>query len=776
MGIKTVRLFFSCLLVIGLGVVCAPMVGAIPSGTVGSGPLAGGTTVSGMAPCAARIAGGEETGYALDVEGGAWAWGGNAYGQLGNGTTTDSLVPVRVAAASGALPPFTAIAAGQNAGYALDVDGGAWAWGRGEVGQLGDGAKAQSERPVQLAVAFGALPQFTAIAAGHHFGLALDLSGGVWGWGENIAGQLGKPAIFTGEAWPEKVQAASGSLPPFTAIAAGIFTGHALDVNGRVWGWGAGSLGQLGNGLRADDYRPTQVEAASGTLPVFTAIAAGNASVYALDVNGGVWAWGQNDYGELGNGNTTLQTRPVQVQAASGTLPVITAIAAGRYTGYALDEDGGMWAWGRGDDGELGNDTTTDSSRAVQVKAASGTLPRFATIAAGFHAGYAVDDKCGIWAWGFNSDGQLGDGTTTRSLTPLEVVGIPLASTVGNVTFAGVAGTGLSQSGGLWSVTTPAGCGPAPVEVWFGSATVQDRVANVGVFEFGQPPGIGAQPASGVVAAGETFTAVVGVFGDPVPSVRWQSRIGAGGWVDIPGASGMTLTTRPSVTTQYRAVATNCWSVADPAHTAVSSTALVSVSSPSSSAPSSPATTPTSSPSPQTKKVTSVALAMKKVTMKKRTSLKAVSLAYPVGLGAKLSWTSSNPKVAKVNAKGKITALKPGRAVITAKAESGKRARLKVTVVAKATKAKTVKAAHKSAGVRAPSPDKIIVKKGKSARLTVAPGPAKATLKKMPTFRSTKPKVASVDKTGLVTTHKKGKAKVTVKLAGKKTAILIHVV
>ncbi|MCL2788190.1 MAG: Ig-like domain-containing protein, partial [Micrococcales bacterium] len=73
-------------------------------------------------------------------------------------------------------------------------------------------------------------------------------------------------------------------------------------------------------------------------------------------------------------------------------------------------------------------------------------------------------------------------------------------------------------------------------------------------------------------------------------------------------------------------------------------------------------------------------------------------------------------------------------------------------------------------------PDKIIVKKGKSARLTVAPGPAKATLKQMPTFRSTKPKVASVDKTGLVTTHKKGKAKITVKLAGKKTAILIHVV
>jgi len=186
--------------------------------------------------------------------------------------------------------------------------------------------------------------------------------------------------------------------------------------------------------------------------------------------------------------------------------------------------------------------------------------------------------------------------------------------------------------------------------------------------------------------------------------------------------------------------------------------------------------TVSSSSTPQTKKVTSVALAMKKVTMKTKTSLKAVSLTYPVGLGATLSWATSNPKVAKVSASGKITALMPGRAVITAKAENGKLARLKVTVVGKATKAKTVKTSLKGAGVRAPSPDKVIVKKGKSARLSVAPGPAKATLRKMPTFGSSKPKVATVDKTGLVSTKKKGKAKITILLAGKKTAILIHVV
>ncbi|MCL2788633.1 MAG: Ig-like domain-containing protein, partial [Micrococcales bacterium] len=159
-----------------------------------------------------------------------------------------------------------------------------------------------------------------------------------------------------------------------------------------------------------------------------------------------------------------------------------------------------------------------------------------------------------------------------------------------------------------------------------------------------------------------------------------------------------------------------------------------------------------------------------------RTTLNAVALAYPIGQGAKLTWTSSNPKVAKVNALGKIRALKPGRTVITVKADSGKLARMKVTVVAKAVKAKTIKAALKSAGVRASKTDKIVVKQGKSPRLSVLPNPLGATVKKMPTYRSSKPKIATVDKTGLITAKKKGKTNITVTLAGKKTSLLIHVI
>jgi len=158
---------------------------------------------------------------------------------------------------------------------------------------------------------------------------------------------------------------------------------------------------------------------------------------------------------------------------------------------------------------------------------------------------------------------------------------------------------------------------------------------------------------------------------------------------------------------------------------------------------------------------------MKKLTMKTKTSLKATWMVYPVGLQASLTWSSSKPKVAKVSPSGKITALKPGHTVITAKAESGKLAKITVTVVSKAVKTQAVTAVKTG---------KIKLKAGKTKLLVVQPKPAGSTLTKMPTFRSTKSTIASVDKTGLVTAKKKGKTKITVTLAGKKTAVLIHVI
>jgi len=689
----------------------------------------------------------------LDEDGGIWAWGHNSSGQLGNGNTTDSSRPVRVQAASGALPRFTAIAAGTSMGYGLGEDGGIWAWGYNFHGQLGNGNTTDSSRPVRVQAASGALPRFAAIAAGGGTGYGLSEDGVIWAWGSNNSGQLGNGST-TDSSRLVRVQAASGALPRFAAIAAGSGTGYGLSEDGVIWAWGFNFFGQFGNGTTTDSSRAIRVQPTVGTLPRFTAIAAGSDAGYGLDEDGGIWAWGLNSFGSLGDGTKTNSSRPVRVQAASGALPRFAAIAAGGGTGYGLSEDGDTWAWGLNISGQLGNGTTTTSSRPVRVQAASGTLPRFTAIAAGGGAGYGLSEDGDTWAWGANGYGQLGDGTKTNSSRPRRIW-----TTVKSVTFGGTAGKDLYAGEGRWSVDSPSGCGPAPVVLTYGFESEGNWTASADVFTFGAPPRFTVHPTSGPLQADGQFTARVSASGDRKPKIQWQVWTWPGHWVDVPGATGSTLSVRPPVGAEFRAVATNCWTDLDSSkYTAYSGKASVSPSLP-----------------PNTAKATAVGLAMKKLTMKKNTTLKAVALAYPIAQGAKLSWTSSNPKVAKVSPTGKIKALKPGRAVITAKAENGKLARLKVTVVAEETKVKTVKVALKSVGVRASKSEKIVVKKGKVARLSVLPNPQGATLTKMPTFKSSKPKVASVDKTGLVTAKKKGKTKIKVTLAGKKTTLLIQV-
>ena len=681
---KTVRALVSGFVVAGLAVVCAPMVGAAPGVSPGSGPPGGGTTVGGGMPAGfAAIAAGDSSGYGLDDGGTAWAWGDNGYGQLGDGTVTGAKNPVRVKAASGTLPPFTAITAGTGSAYGLDKNGGIWAWGNNGYGQLGDGTTTHAKNPVE-------------------------------------------------------VKADSGTLPVFTAITAGVYSGYALDKSGGIWAWGYNSVGQLGDGTTMQANNPVRVEAASGTLPVFAAITAGANSAYGLDKNGGVWAWGYNEHGRLGNGTTTSAMNPVRVEAASGALPPFTAIAAGDNSVYALDKSGGIWAWGDNSSGRLGNGTTANAKNPVKVKAASGTLPPFTAITAGSDSVYALDPSGSVWAWGSNDLGQLGDGTTTHAKNPVRAIRV----VVGQVTFGGVAGSGLTQNDGRWSVRTPPGCGRLPVVVSYGFGSGTGLTASAGDFGFGKPPAITRQPASGGVVGDGGLRTTVRVSGNPAPSVRWQSRVGTGGWANVPGATGRVLKVNTTAAADYRAVVTNCWSTRDPAaFTAYSKTVSVV-------------------------KVTAVALAMKQVTIASGTSLKAVALAYPEGASAKLSWSSTNPKVAKVSASGTITALKSGRTRVFVKAPVGKKASLVVKVVAKAVKVTSIKVANTAT---------IKVKKGKTKRLMVALTPTRATLTTMPTYKSKQPKIASVDKTGLVTAHEKGKATITVTLADKKTTLTVRV-
>ncbi len=194
-------------------------------------------------------------------------------------------------------------------------------------------------------------------------------------------------------------------------MAVSAYGGHelALKNDGTVWAWGDNNLGQLGDGTTTNRYTPVQVLGLSGV----TAIAAGYGHSLALKNDGTVWAWGYNSNGQLGDGTTTNRYTPVQVTGLSG----VTAIAVGRSHSLALKNDGTVWAWGYNYRGQLGDGTTTNRYTPVQVLGLSGVT----AIAAGEMHSLALKNDGTVWAWGYNGFNQLGDNSYTDSTTPVQV-------------------------------------------------------------------------------------------------------------------------------------------------------------------------------------------------------------------------------------------------------------------------------------------------------------------------------------------------------------------
>jgi alpha-tubulin suppressor-like RCC1 family protein/uncharacterized protein YkwD/plastocyanin/thiol-disulfide isomerase/thioredoxin/uncharacterized membrane protein YphA (DoxX/SURF4 family) len=359
---------------------------ATPPGTPGD-PLAWGYNVYGqlgdgttntrslVAPVSnlrdvVAVAAGTYHSLALKADGTVWAWGVNSYGQLGDGTTTYRYRPVPV----GGLTRIVAIAAGDHHGLALRNDGSVWAWGYNNYGQLGDGTATRRLNPVQVS----GLTDVVAITAGNYYSLALKSDGSVWAWGYNIYGQLGDGTTNT-RYTPVQLS----GLTDVVAITAGYYHSLALKSDGSVWAWGFNNYGQLGDGTTNTIYTPAQV---SGLTDV-VAITAGGYHSLALRGDESVWAWGFNNYGQLGDGTSTNHLTPVQVSGpgGTGTLDNVVAIAAGGTHTLALRSDGSVWTWGNNNYGQLGDGTTNTRYTPVQVSGpgGTGTLDNVVAIAAG---------------------------------------------------------------------------------------------------------------------------------------------------------------------------------------------------------------------------------------------------------------------------------------------------------------------------------------------------------------------------------------------------------
>jgi alpha-tubulin suppressor-like RCC1 family protein len=442
---------------------------------------------------------------ALGSAGGAYCWGAGGSGQLGNGSTTATQNTAVAVSATSTGMPLTQITAGTSFACAVDVTGAAYCWGLGSNGQLGNGSTTAAQTTPTAVTATGVLAGATLfqIDAGQNFTCVQDTTGAFYCWGVNTTGDLGNasttqsnvPVIVGGivpgaptsvAAFPASTTAAvywatpaslgTGTLTgylataspggatcsttsaltctisgltngttytvtvvtettdgnsassiaatvtpwPPEAIAAGGRESSCAIYSGKAYCWGDDSDGELGNGVTTSTAQLTPVAVYTGGVLVgvtLTQITMGYWHVCALASTGAAYCWGRGNDGELGNGTTSTTPSNVPVAVTMGGL-TFTQISAGQYSTCAVSSAGTAYCWGQGSSGQLGVSGSTASSSTPVAVTTSGTALSGRTlvqVAAGYYHTCALDSTGLVYCWGTDTDGQVGTTTTVTS-------------------------------------------------------------------------------------------------------------------------------------------------------------------------------------------------------------------------------------------------------------------------------------------------------------------------------------------------------------------------
>lgn len=353
----------------------------------------------------------------------AYCWGRNSYGQLGNNSTVQSLVPIAVSA--GAIPAgktIKSITAGNYHTCAIASDDQAYCWGYNLYGQLGNNLNANSLVPV--AVVSGAIPAgkyIKSITAGGHFNCAIASDDQAYCWGRGGSGALGNNLAVSSWIPAAVVNGAFPAGKTIKSISAGSDHTCAIASDDQAYCWGYNGSGQLGNGLITQSLIPVSVTV-SGLLggKTIKSISAGYYQTCAIASDNQAYCWGDDAARQLGD-NSTVNS-PVPVAVVDGAFPVgktIKLISTSKFHTCAIASDNKVYCWG--------NDAGTNYPTPSVIS--NGDIPADKTIisiSAGYDYACVIASDNQAYCWGYNDYGRLGNNSTTQSLVPVAV--IPLGS------------------------------------------------------------------------------------------------------------------------------------------------------------------------------------------------------------------------------------------------------------------------------------------------------------------------------------------------------------
>jgi alpha-tubulin suppressor-like RCC1 family protein len=464
----------------------------------------------------ANYEGGATNQLSIAMTGPAVAWGMGTSGQLGNGGSTNSPLPVAILN-SGVLAGKTivGVAGGSAHSYALTSEGLVYAWGNNSYGELGNNGTASSPVPVMV-YTNGALSgkKITAIASGENHALALSADGLLftWGWNNNL--QLGNGSTVSYTNVPVAVDM-TGVLAGKTVVALGTGNMHnqVVTSDGQIFTWGYGQFGQLGNGATTNSGVPVAVDM-NGVLSGKTVIAAsgGWEHTVALTSDGLVYTWGAGENYQLGNGATTNSSVPVAV-ATDGVLSgkTIVAIAAGEYHCLAVSSEGQVYSWGPNSNGELGNGTSTPSSVPVAVSTDGALSGKTVVSVRGtYDSSVALTDDGQVFSWGYNGNGELGNPAYAN----YSYVPVPVDE---SGALAGLVVSAISSSSQAYHVialtiglTAPALTSATTVTGIYGEAFTFTVAGNCveSYSATGLPGWLAFDPATGILSGTPTMTGV----------------------------------------------------------------------------------------------------------------------------------------------------------------------------------------------------------------------------------------------------------------------------